>query len=394
VYIWESKSWPAFTFNKVLIQARLDSVLELQQQLIGKAKSLPTNLDRQAEMDALIQDALQTSEIEGEKLNVGSVRSSVAKHLGLEQAGLPAATRQTESLISMLCSATSNLEQPISQQMLCDWQAALFPEPPITKNINIGVLRGDAPMQVLSRQGRREIIHFEAPPRDRLEAELKLFIDAFNLKGGEDLHGILRAAYAHLWLITLHPFDDGNGRVTRALTDRALAQTEQTSIRFYSLSAAIEKNREAYYQILENIQGCKTETQQDNGKETGKELDITEWLVWFLDVLAQAMQQGLARIERVINKTRFWQNHSQTVLSERQVKVLNRLLDGAGDEFVQNGVDIGINASKYKSLTNVSKATATRDLAELVSKGCLKQLPGGGRSTRYAIQISKTNAEN
>jgi len=352
-------------------------VLALQQQLIGKARSLPEGIDREAEMDALIQDALQTSEIEGEKLNVGSVRSSVAKQLGLEQAGLPAATRQTESLVAMLCDATSELQQTVSQQMLCDWQAAIFPEPFILKNINIGKLRGDAIMQVVSRKGHREVVHFQAPPRAILEDELKLFLNAFNLKHAEEVHGIVGAAISHLWLITLHPFDDGNGRVTRALTDRALAQAEQTSIRFYSLSDAIEKNRAAYYEILENTQACKTQTQQNPGCET----DITEWLVWFLDVLAQAIEQGQQRIARVINKTRFWQTHSQTVLSARQVKVLNRLLDSAGEEFQQ-----GINASKYKSLTDVSKATATRDLTELVSKGCLSQLPGGGRSTRYAIK--------
>ena len=376
MYIWQSKTWPTFVYDTDAIASRLKNVLALQKQLIGKAKGLPENLDREAEMDALIQDALQTSQIEGEKINVGSVRSSVAKQLGLGQAGLPPSTRQTESLVAMLCNATSNLQQAISQQLLCEWQAAIFPEPPIMKSHIIGDLRGKAAMRVVSEKGRREIVHFEAPPKSQLQQELKAFIDWFNLKQPLEIHGIVRAAISHLWLITIHPFDDGNGRVTRALTDRALAQDEQTSIRFYSLSAAIEKNRAAYYKILENTQGCKTKTQQKSGCET----DVTEWISWFLDVLAQAMQQGQQRIERVIKKTRFWQTHSQTVLSARQIKVLNRLLDSAGDEFEQ-----GINASKYKSLADISKPTATRDLVELVAKGCLKQLPGGGRSTRYAI---------
>lgn len=382
MYIWESQQWPTFVFNSEIIQPRIENVLALQKQLIGKAKSLTKDFDREAEMDALIQDAIQTSQIEGENLNVGSVRSSVAKHLGLEQAGLPASTRQTESLVAMLCNATSDLQQPISQQMLCEWQAALFPEPPIVKDIAIGELRGDAPMQVVSAKGRREIIHFEAPPKQQLEQELKAFIEWFNLKQPLEMHGIVRAAISHLWLITLHPFDDGNGRVTRALTDRALAQDEQTSIRFYSLSAAIEMNRAAYYEILENTQGCKTKTQEDSGCGT----EVTEWINWFLDVLAEAMQQGLLRIERVITKTRFWQTHSQTVLSERHIKVLNRLLDTSGEEF-----EHGINASKYQSLAKVSKATATRDLAELLAKGCIKQLPGGGRSTRYTINTGNNN---
>ncbi len=374
MYIWQTPNWPQFAYQSSTIKPKLENVLAKQQQLLGNVESLPEDLDHQAEMDALIQNALQTSEIEGEQLNVGSVRSSVAKHLGLEQAGLPSGTRQTESLIAMLGNATRQLDVPINQQQLCHWQAALFPEPPIVRNIAIGELRGEAPMQVVSEKGHREIIHFQAPPRSELEKQLADFIGWFNTDKTE--HGIIRAAIAHLWLITLHPFDDGNGRVARALTDRALAQTECTSIRFYSLSAAIEANRVAYYDSLENIQSCKTSAQIKNKNP----LDITEWIVWFLEVLAEAMQQGSQRIERVIDKARFWQSHSQTILNKRQIKILNRLLDSAGEEFTQ-----GINASKYQSLTKISKATATRDLAELVAKDCLKQLPGGGRSTKYAI---------
>jgi len=377
MYIWQSQQWPHFSYQQALIQPRLEQVQALQHQLTGKANDLPADLDRQAEMDALIQNAIQTSEIEGEKLNVGSVRSSVARQLGLDQAGMPHvnfanSTRQTESLVAMLCDATTDLEQSIHQQRLCEMQAALFPEPPLSRHINVGELRADAPMQVVSQQGRREVVHFEAPPRQQLEQELAAFIDWFNKSALEA--NVLRAAIAHLWLITLHPFDDGNGRVARALTDRALAQAEDTSVRFYSLSAAIEANRNDYYNILENTQSLKTASQAKS------ETDITDWLMWFLEVLSQAMQQGIHRIDRVVAKARFWQIHSQTVLTERQVKVLNRLLDSTGEEFTA-----GINASKYKSLADVSKATATRDLAELVNKACLKQLPGGGRSTRYAI---------
>ena len=378
MYIWEDKSWPHFTFNTNEIKPRLDNVLTLQEQLIGKAKDLPEGLDKQAEMDALIQDAIKTSQIEGEVLNVGSVRSSVAKHLGLDQAGLPAGNHQTENLVAMLCAATDNLDQPISQKILCEWQTALFPEPSIIRHLAIGELRGDAPMQVVSQKGNREIIHFEAPPKAGLQQEIDAFTEWFNSEQPLEMHGIIRAAISHLWLITIHPFEDGNGRITRALTDRALAQDEHTSIRFYSLSAAIESNRKAYYEILENTQSCKTETQQQDGNTT----NITEWINWFLDVLAQAIQQGPHRIERVIDKSRFWHTHSQTALSEQQIKVLNRLLDGAGDEFKE-----GINANKYQGIADVSKATATRHLQELLTKGCLTQLPGGGRSTRYAINI-------
>ena len=387
MYIWQDQSWPTFVYQNKAIEPKLKRVLALQKQLIGKAKGLPENLDRQAEMDALIQNALQTSEIENEKLNVGSVRSSVAKHLGLEQVGLPVnqrnlQTQQTESLISMLTTATSQLEKPISQQQLCQWQEALFPEASVIRNIIIGDLRGEAPMQVVSHKGRREIVHFQAPPKSQLKKELKTFIDWFNLKQPLEMHAIVRAAISHLWFITLHPFDDGNGRVARALTDRALAQDEKTSIRFYSLSEAIEKNRTSYYDILENTQSCNTKSQ----KETACGVDVTDWINWFLDVLAEAIQQGQQRIERVITKTRFWKTHSQTILNARQIKVLNRLLDTSGEEFEQ-----GINASKYQNLTKVSKATATRDLTELVEKGCLNKLPSGGRSTRYEIERAAIN---
>lgn len=376
MYIWEDKAWPNFVLDTKVIKPNLDNVLALQQQLIGKAKDLPEGLDRQAEMDALIQNAIKTSQIEGETLNAGSVRSSVAKQLGLEQAGLPTATRQTEDLVAMLCAATTDLQQPISQQLLCEWQAALFPVPPIIKKIAIGELRGETQMQVVSQKGNREIIHFEAPPKLQLQQELNAFVNWFNREQALKMHGIVRAAVIHLWLITLHPFDDGNGRVTRALTDRALAQDEKTSIRFYSLSATIEMNRSAYYEILENTQGCKTKTQVRTGSNT----NITEWINWFLKVLAQAMQQGQQRIDNVVEKARFWKKHSQTALTAQQIKVLNRLLDGAGEEFKD-----GINANKYQGMANVSKATATRHLKELLTKGCLTQLPGGGRSTRYAI---------
>lgn len=377
MYIWQSSNWPDFHYQIDKLEPSLKFVMALQKDLLGEAQRLPEGLDREAEMDALIQNALQTSEIEGEKLNVGSVRSSVAKQLGIEQAGIAAqGTRQTESLVAMLCAATRDLEKPLNKGQLCGWQAALFPEPPITKHLVIGDLRGQAPMQVVSRKGGREIVHFEAPPRDKLESELDMFITWFNASETDAEQGLLRAAIAHLWLITLHPFDDGNGRVARALTDRALAQSEQTSVRFYSLSSAIEKNREAYYSMLENTQCCQTVSQKADP------LDITEWINWFLSVMIEAMQQGQLRLQRVINKTRFWQKHSQTVLTERQVKVLNRLLDSEGEAFLQ-----GINARKYQSIADVSKATATRDLADLLGKGCIRQLPGGGRSTRYAVDI-------
>lgn len=371
MYIWEEKNWPKFTWQPVALQPRLDAVRRLQGQLLGQSGRMPLGLDHQAQMDALIQNAIRTSQIEGEELNVESVRSSVARRLGLLRAGMQdRATPQTDSLVDLLLDATQNHAQPLTLQRLCDWQAALFPEGAgLLAEIKIGTLRGEDLMQVVSGRIDRPTVHFEAPPRQMLEAELQAFLHWFNTPPA-GLDGLLRAGIAHLWLVTLHPFDDGNGRVTRAATDMALAQAEGQAIRFYSLSAAIMARRQEYYAQLEAAQ-----------KGT---LDITEWLAWFLLVLEEALQQALGRIDHVLAKGRFWQVHAQTVLSERQIKVLNRLLDNAGEEFTD-----GINASKYKALARVSKPTATRDLADLLQKGCIKQLPGGGRSTRYVVNLGE-----
>ncbi|MES9899498.1 MAG: Fic family protein [Sedimenticola sp.] len=369
MYIWERPNWPNFIWQSERLQPRLGAVRLLQEQLLGQSEGLSQALDQQAQMDALIQNAIRTSQIEGEALNVESVRSSVARRLGLSRAGMAdKATPQTDALVGMLLNATQNYAEPLTLERLCDWQGALFPKGagPLA-DINIGTLRGDDPMQVVSGRVDRPTIHFEAPPRERLEEELQAYLDWFgNSPVGGD--ALLRAGIAHLWLVTLHPFDDGNGRVTRAVTDMALAQTEGQSIRFYSLSAAIMARRQEYYTQLEAAQKGA--------------LDITPWLEWFLLVLEEAMQQALARFQRVLAKSRFWQDHAQTILTERQIKVLNRLLDNAGEEFIE-----GINAAKYRALAKVSKPTATRDLADLLHKGCLKKLPGGGRSTRYAVAL-------
>ena len=373
MYIWELKEWPNFTWDEEALKPRLEAVRLQQGRLLGQSDVLQKELDMEAHMDALIQNAIQTSEIEGETLNADSVRSSVVRHLGLTRAGFTHAdsgsgTLQTDALVGMLIDATQNLDIGLTQAKLCQWQAALFIEGAgIIHPIKIGELRSADPVQVVSGRVDKPTVHFEAPPRKRLDSELGAFIHWFN-HSPEILDGLLRAGIAHLWLVTLHPFDDGNGRVTRAVTDRALAQAEQESIRFYSLSASIMSHRKDYYERLE---------QSQKG-----ELDITSWLLWFLDTLEDALKHGQNRFNRVMKKTRFWQIHSQTILSKRQIKVLNRLLDNLGDEFTQ-----GINASKYKSLVNVSKPTATRDLTELVTKGCLKLLPGGGRSTRYQIDL-------
>lgn len=365
--IWEQRDWPSFEWDEPALRPLLDAIRLLQGRVVGRTDATSEHTDLTVEMDALIQNAIRTSEIEGERLDVGSVRSSVARYLGLEQAGVTLRTTpESEALIELLLQSTRHPGEPLSLQQLCHWQSLLFVQRPgFLYELRVGELRGDHPMQVVSGRIDRPHVHFEAPPRGRLEAELEAFLEWFN-HPPEGLDPLVRAGIAHLWLITLHPFDDGNGRVARAVTDRALAQAERQSVRFYSLSAAVMARREAYYDYLENT--------QKGG------LDITPWLEWFLDTLKEALEQALLRIDRVLLKTHFWQRHATTVLNERQIRVLNRLLDNSGEAFTQ-----GINARKYQALAKVSKATATRDMAELVEKGCLYRLPGGGRSTRYAV---------
>ncbi len=375
MYIWELKDWPNFTWKFEDLKPRLETVRLQQGRLLGQSDDLSKDLDLQAQMDALIQNAIRTSEIEGEMLNVESVRSSVARQLGLPRAGIRDSSVQTDAIVGMLLEATQNLASPLTQDHLCRWQAALFPTGPgIVSRIKIGELRGKDPMQVVSGRIERPTVHFEAPPRDRLEKELDDFLGWLN-QPPKTLDGLLRAGVVHLWLVTLHPFDDGNGRVARAVTDRALAQAEQQSTRFYSLGAAIMAQRKEYYDQLERTQKG--------------ELDITPWLSWFLTVMEEALKQGQRRFGRVLQKTRFWQHHGQVPLTERQIKVLNRLLDTGAAQEGAEGFEHGINAEKYKSLTKVSKATATRDLTDLLDKGCLRKLPAGGRSTRYTIDINQ-----
>lgn len=374
MYIWQLENWPQFQWDDAVLKPKLDAVRLLQGRLLGRTDAVSSESDLEVEMDALIQNAIRTSEIEGEYLDVGSVRSSVARQLGLERAGMTGrATQQSESLVALLVEATHEPHKPLSVEQLCRWQSLLFPDGPgLFSNIKIGELRGQQAMQVVSGRVGRQQVHFEAPPRQRLEQELSVFIDWFT-SPPKDLDLVVRAGVAHLWLVTLHPFDDGNGRVTRAVTDRALAQAEQQSVRFYSLSAAIMARRQEYYDYLEQAQKG--------------DLNITSWLGWFLDTLLQALEQALDRVDKVLLKSRFWQKHATTVLNERQIKVLNRLLDTAGDEF-----ENGINARKYQSLAKVSKATATRDLVDLSDKGCLQRLPGGGRSTRYVVATADHNS--
>lgn len=377
MYIWQQAHWPNFTWDQGSLSAQLDQIKRLQGQLLGRAEGVPKEASLNAQVDTLIENALRTSEIEGEILALSAVRSSALKQLGIDRAGVHGIqgqiqgqpTRQSDQLIELLIKATRSPNQDLSVETLCQWQALLFPDGSgVLQPILIGELRDETPMQVVSGRLDQPTIHFEAPPKSQLISDLDRFIDWFN-HPPSSLDGLVRAGIAHLWLVTLHPFADGNGRLSRAVADLALAQAEANSIRFYSMSATLMEQRRDYYRLLE-------------GTQKG-DLDITRWLQWFLQALESAINQALSQVGQVLIKASFWQRHGQTVLNERQIKVLVRLLDSMADEFLE-----GINARIYQSIAGVSKAQATRDLSDLVSKGCLVKGEGVGKRTRYMLAAS------
>ncbi|MDR6608424.1 Fic family protein [Pseudomonas synxantha] len=370
-WIWQQPDWPNFTWNVERLAPLLRECVQAQGRLMGMASSVGSSLSAQSELDALLQNIVTSSAIEGEQLNVGSVRSSLARRLGLDLVDGDRVSQRSEGLAQLMLDATRHFAEPLTLDRLLDWHEWLFPEQDgdlAARAIRVGALRGDEPMQVVSGRLDKPTVHFEAPPRPGLERQLEIFLDWFESgRSQAGLDPLLRAGIAHFWFVTLHPFDDGNGRLTRTITDLALAQGEAQAIRFYAMSASILEDRTGYYRVLETSQKATT--------------DVTEWLEWFLQTLLRSLQQAMTRIDSVLGKARFWQAHQTSGLSAEQTKVLNRLLDGG-----ERGFEHGISAAQYQAVAKVSKATATRHLADLLDKGCLQRLPGGGRSTRYQIR--------
>lgn len=373
-WIWQQPDWPHFHWQSERLAPLLRECVQAQGQLLGMSSSAGRELSAQSELDALLQNIVTSSAIEGEQLNVGSVRSSLARRLGIEQVDGRRVSKRSEGLAELMLDATQHFDQPLTLARLLHWHEWLFAAQDddfIQQRIHVGALRGNEPMQVVSGRLDRPTVHFEAPPRHGLEQQFEAFLGWFEISRTQaQLDPLLRAGIAHFWFVTLHPFDDGNGRLTRAITDLALAQAEDQAIRFYAMSASILDDRSGYYRALENSQ-----------KAT---LDITDWLEWFLQTLLRSLQQAMTRIESVLGKARFWQKYRGLTLSAEQAKVLNRLLDGS-----ENGFEAGISAAQYQAVAKVSKATATRHLAELLNKGYLIRLPGGGRSTRYQINYQE-----
>ena len=369
MWIWQQPTWPNFHWDNKTLAPLLRETHFNQGLLLGR---MGLEDLQQATLDTLLANIVHSSAIEGEKLNAFSVRSSLANKLGIKEELQYPTTEQTNGLAEMMLDAITQLDHPLSLERILSWHRWLFPAGYTLFNpIQGGVLRGDTPMQVISGRIDKPTVHFEAPPRQILEGELAHFMAWFNdSKTDAELDPLLRAAITHLWFVTLHPLDDGNGRITRLLTDLALAQGEKLSIRFYAMSVSILARRKSYYEILEATQKG--------------DMDITSWLVWFMETLNVTLLSAMQTIDLTVAKTNFWRRVDQTRLSSEQVRVLNRLLDG---EF-----ESGINSSQYQKVTKVSRATATRHLAYLVEVGCLSKTDSGGRSTRYIVNKFCSNA--
>ena len=364
IYIYQQDNWPSFKWNSDEFVGLLSKARNLQGRLFGKMESLGFDLRNEAFLDTLTLDVLKSSEIEGEFLNPDQVRSSIARKLGMEIAGSVESDGNVDGVVEMMLDATQNCFKPLTKERLFDWHAALFPTGRSgMSKITVADWRKDTsgPMQVVSGAMGKEKVHFQAPNSSRVDNEMNIFLEWFNNNTETDL--VLKAAIAHLWFVTIHPFDDGNGRIARALTDMLLAQSDESTQRFYSMSAQIRLERKQYYEILEK-------TQKGN-------LDITEWIKWFLNCLINSLKSTDIVLNRVLFKAEFWKKHSETEINERQKKLLNKILDGFEGK---------LTSSKWAKIAKCSKDTAIRDINDLINKNILKKEEAGGRSTSYELK--------
>ena len=362
VFIHQKDNWPEFTWNSNEFLNLLSEVRNLQGRLIGKMETLGFDLRNEALLDTLTLDVIKSSEIEGEFLNPDQVRSSIARRLGMEIAGAVESDRNVDGVVEMMLDATQKCFDPLTTERLFDWHAALFPTGRSGMyKIKVADWRKDStgPMQVVSGAMGKEKVHFQAPDSELVEKEMIRFIDWFN---NSKIDLVIKAAIAHLWFVTIHPFEDGNGRITRALTDMLLAQSDKSNQRFYSMSAQIKIERKQYYEILEK-------TQKGN-------LDITDWIVWFLNCLIKALKSTDSVLTRVLFKAEFWQKHLDTAINDRQRKLLNKLMDGFEGK---------LTSSKWAKIAKCSKDSAVRDINGLIEKGILQKEAAGGRSTNYEL---------
>jgi Fic family protein len=363
MYIHQRRQWPHFTWDAIAVADLLGTVRHKQGRLVGRMEGLGFSLREEAVLHTLTLDVLKTSEIEGEVLNVDQVRSSLARRLGMDIGALIPADRHVDGVVEMLLDATQHYARALSQDRLFGWHAALFPTGRSGMyKITVGQWRDNAtgPMQVVSGAMGRERVHFEAPASEKIPAEMESFIHWFNADQNQD--PVLKAAIAHLWFVTIHPFDDGNGRIARSIADLQLARSDNSAQRFYSMSAQIQQERKYYYDILEKTQKG--------------DLDITEWLVWFLSCLDRALTATDIILNAVLTKARYWEFLASKNITERQRLMLNKLLDGFEGK---------LNTSKWAKITKVSNDTALRDILDLVKQGVLEKEDAGGRSTNYRL---------
>lgn len=367
-YIHGRSEWPKFDWDQTRLAQQLAAVRHRQGRLIGRMQALGFALREEAVLNTLTEDVLKSSEIEGEVLDKDQVRSSIARRLGIEAGALTAADRNVEGVVEMMLDATQKYQEPLTDERLFGWHASLFPTGRSgMSKITVGTWRDDrlGPMQVVSKASSdMPRVHYEAPAAPRLDAEMKFFLDWFN--GADSLDPVLKAAIAHLWFVTVHPFDDGNGRIARAIADMSLARSEDSPQRFYSMSAQIRLERNAYYDILERTQKADT-------------LEITPWLEWFLACLDRAFDGAETILATVFKKAEFWKKHAAAQLNDRQRDMLNRLFDGFEGK---------LTSSKYATIEKTSPDTALRDITDLVARGILKKDEGGGRSTSYSLVAS------
>jgi len=366
MYIHEFKAWPNFNWDDQLLTEKLGRVNYTMGMIMGQMSAAGFKQKEEAILKTLTLDVTKSSAIEGELLNAEKVRSSIARRLGIEVAGMVPSDRQTDGVVEMMLDATQNFNLPLTAERLYGWHSSLFPSGRSgLQKIKVGDWRNDeiGPMQVVSGSMGREKVHYQAPDAKLLPEEMAAFLEWFN--NGQNLDPVLQAGIAHLWFVTIHPFDDGNGRITRAITDMQLARADRSPNRFYSMSAQIERERNAYYDIVEYTQ-----------KGT---LDITEWLLWFLTCLGQAMDSTMDVLEKVSMRTDFWDKHRDTDLNARQKKMVDTLLD----DFYGT-----LNVSKWAKITKSSTDTALRDIRDLMSKGILTQNEGGGRNTSYSLILN------
>ena len=362
-YIHELSDWPRFTWNHEALAAPLAAARHRQGRLLGQMEALGFKVKEEAVLRTLTDDVLKSSEIEGESLDADQVRSSVARRLGMDIGGLTPPDRNVEGVVEMMLDATQRYDQPLTKDRLFAWHASLFPTRRSGMHpITVGAWRDDSAssMQVVSGPVGRERVHFEAPAAARLDNEMDRFLEWFN--GEATMEPVLKSAQAHLWFVTIHPFDDGNGRIARAIADMTLARSEESSQRFYSMSAQIRQTRSDYYHILE-------QTQQGT-------MDITPWIEWYLGCLLRANERAQTALTGVIAKARYWEKLRDVPLNDRQRLVINRLLDGFEGK---------LTSSRWAALTKSSQDTALRDIQQLVERGVLTRNSAGGRSTSYSL---------